>query len=60
MTADTALFEAERPALTALCYRMLGERAGAEDPDDVIALCGPCHTQFHKTRTLSERAHNVS
>ena len=31
MTADTALFEAERPALTALCYRMLGERAGAED-----------------------------
>jgi RNA polymerase sigma-70 factor (ECF subfamily) len=29
--ADTALFEAERPALTALCYRMLGERAGAED-----------------------------
>ncbi len=30
-TADTALFEAERPALTALCYRMLGERAGAED-----------------------------
>ncbi|MEZ6001223.1 RNA polymerase sigma factor SigJ [Hyphomonas sp.] len=31
MNADTALFEAERPALTALCYRMLGERAGAED-----------------------------
>lgn len=31
MTAETALFEAERPALTALCYRMLGERAGAED-----------------------------
>ena len=31
MPADTALFEAERPALTALCYRMLGERAGAED-----------------------------
>ena len=31
MTADTAIFEAERPALTALCYRMLGERAGAED-----------------------------
>jgi RNA polymerase sigma-70 factor (ECF subfamily) len=31
MTADTAIFEAERPALTALCYRMLGERASAED-----------------------------
>ena len=31
MSADTAIFEAERPSLTALCYRMLGERAGAED-----------------------------
>ena len=31
MSADTAIFEAERPALNALCYRMLGERAGAED-----------------------------
>lgn len=31
MTTDTAIFEAERPALTALCYRMLGERASAED-----------------------------
>ncbi len=31
MNADTALFEAERPGLTALCYRMLGERASAED-----------------------------
>ncbi|RAN37150.1 RNA polymerase sigma factor SigJ [Hyphomonas pacifica] len=31
MSADTTLFESERPALTALCYRMLGERAGAED-----------------------------
>uniref|UniRef100_UPI00260245F3 sigma factor n=1 Tax=uncultured Hyphomonas sp. TaxID=225298 RepID=UPI00260245F3 len=31
MSADTAIFEAERPGLTALCYRMLGERAGAED-----------------------------
>ncbi|MEM9055172.1 MAG: RNA polymerase sigma factor SigJ [Pseudomonadota bacterium] len=32
MTADqTAIFEAERAALTALCYRMLGERAEAED-----------------------------
>lgn len=31
MTAITDLFEAERPALTALCYRMLGERAAAED-----------------------------
>lgn len=27
----TARFEAERPALTALCYRMLGERGLAED-----------------------------
>ncbi len=31
MTDPVALFEAERPKLTALCYRMLGERAGAED-----------------------------
>ncbi|HPF24736.1 MAG TPA: RNA polymerase sigma factor SigJ [Hyphomonas sp.] len=31
MSADAAVFEAERPGLTALCYRMLGERAGAED-----------------------------
>jgi len=31
MSPDTALFEAERAGLTALCYRMLGERAGAED-----------------------------
>ena len=31
MTAPAELFEAERPALTALCYRMLGERAAAED-----------------------------
>ena len=31
MSADTAIFEAERPGLTALCYRMLGERASAED-----------------------------
>ncbi|MCA8900664.1 MAG: RNA polymerase sigma factor SigJ [Hyphomonas sp.] len=31
MSPDTAIFEAERPGLTALCYRMLGERAGAED-----------------------------
>jgi RNA polymerase sigma-70 factor, ECF subfamily len=31
MNAAAALFEAERPALIALCYRMLGERAGAED-----------------------------
>ncbi|MEL6886941.1 MAG: RNA polymerase sigma factor SigJ [Pseudomonadota bacterium] len=30
MTA-TDTFEAQRPALTALCYRMLGERAAAED-----------------------------
>ncbi|NVO58364.1 RNA polymerase sigma factor SigJ [Rhodobacteraceae bacterium B1Z28] len=29
MVAD--IFEAERPKLTSLCYRMLGERAGAED-----------------------------
>ncbi|WP_245626930.1 RNA polymerase sigma factor SigJ [Aestuariivita boseongensis] len=31
MTADTALFEAERSSLVSLCYRMLGERSGAED-----------------------------
>ncbi|WP_084420032.1 RNA polymerase sigma factor SigJ [Henriciella litoralis] len=31
MTADLALFEAERPQLIALCYRMLGEKAEAED-----------------------------
>jgi RNA polymerase sigma-70 factor (ECF subfamily) len=31
MTTDAAIFEAERPGLTALCYRMLGERASAED-----------------------------
>lgn len=31
MNADAAIFEAERPGLTALCYRMLGERASAED-----------------------------
>lgn len=29
--AATAVFEAERPKLTALCYRMLGERSAAED-----------------------------
>ncbi|MCH2093688.1 MAG: RNA polymerase sigma factor SigJ [Rhodobacteraceae bacterium] len=29
MVAD--IFEAERPKLVSLCYRMLGERAGAED-----------------------------
>ena len=32
MTGDPLhLFEAERPILTALAYRMLGERAAAED-----------------------------
>ncbi|WP_146344381.1 RNA polymerase sigma factor SigJ [Falsiphaeobacter marinintestinus] len=31
MTDKTALFESQRPALTALCYRMLGEVAAAED-----------------------------
>ncbi|KCZ90718.1 RNA polymerase sigma factor SigJ [Hyphomonas johnsonii] len=31
MNTATAIFEAERPKLTALCYRMLGEQAGAED-----------------------------
>ena len=31
MTAAADLFEAERPKLISLCYRMLGERAGAED-----------------------------
>ena len=31
MNPATAIFEAERPRLVALCYRMLGERAGAED-----------------------------
>ena len=31
MNPATAIFEAERPRLTALCYRMLGERAAAED-----------------------------
>ena len=29
--AATTVFEAERPRLTALCYRMLGERSAAED-----------------------------
>ena len=31
MTHADTIFETERPKLTALCYRMLGERAGAED-----------------------------
>lgn len=31
MRDATVIFEAERAQLTALCYRMLGERAGAED-----------------------------
>ena len=31
MNDQVVLFETERPRLTALCYRMLGERAGAED-----------------------------
>ncbi len=31
MTVHTEIFEAERVTLTALCYRMLGERSGAED-----------------------------
>lgn len=31
MNTATATFEAERQKLTALCYRMLGDRAGAED-----------------------------
>ena len=31
MNEFTTIFEAERPKLTALCYRMLGECAGAED-----------------------------
>lgn len=31
MTLHVDLFEAERSGLIALCYRMLGERAGAED-----------------------------
>ncbi|MCA0870070.1 RNA polymerase sigma factor SigJ [Seohaeicola saemankumensis] len=31
MTHKTTLFEAERPRLIALCYRMLGEVAAAED-----------------------------
>lgn len=31
MDKATTLFEAERPRLIALCYRMLGERAAAED-----------------------------
>lgn len=31
MTTAIATFEAERQKLTSLCYRMLGDRAGAED-----------------------------
>ena len=31
MNMMTDVFEAERPRLTSLCYRMLGERAAAED-----------------------------
>lgn len=31
MNIITDIFEAERPKLISLCYRMLGERAGAED-----------------------------
>ncbi len=31
MTVFTEIFEAERVALVSLCYRMLGERSGAED-----------------------------
>lgn len=31
MNMRTDIFEAERPVLISLCYRMLGERAGAED-----------------------------
>lgn len=31
MNMRVKIFEAERPKLIALCYRMLGERAGAED-----------------------------
>lgn len=31
MTIMTDIFEGERPRLTSLCYRMLGERSGAED-----------------------------
>ena len=31
MNAVAAMFEAERPKLISMCYRMLGERAGAED-----------------------------
>ncbi|MEO1187462.1 MAG: sigma-70 family RNA polymerase sigma factor, partial [Pseudomonadota bacterium] len=31
MTSAVAIFEAERKQLTSLCYRMLGDRAGAED-----------------------------
>lgn len=31
MTMVADIFEAERPSLISLCYRMLGERAGAED-----------------------------
>lgn len=31
MSTATTIFEAERTKLVALCYRMLGERAGAED-----------------------------
>lgn len=31
MTMMIEIFEGERPRLTSLCYRMLGERSGAED-----------------------------
>lgn len=31
MSVHTEIFETERVTLTALCYRMLGERSGAED-----------------------------
>ena len=63
MTDAAALFEAERQQLISLCYRMLGDRAGAEDAvqDTWLRWMGMDHAQvIHPAAWLRRAATNIA
>ena len=63
MTDAAALFEAERPQLISLCYRMLGDRAGAEDAvqDTWLRWMGADHASVvHPAAWLRRAATNIA
>ncbi|GHB44138.1 RNA polymerase sigma factor SigJ [Pseudovibrio japonicus] len=63
MKIETGLFEQERTQLTSLCYRMLGERAGAEDAvqDTWLRWSLADKTKIHNPRAwLRRTATNIA